>query len=315
MTESDIEAVVTGRRDAADGVVELTLAAVDGGPLPDWSPGAHIDLRLGGGLVRQYSLCGDPGEPGRWRIAVLHEPAGRGGSVYVHEELARGATITVSAPRNHFALLPAKRYLFVAGGIGITPLLPMIARAEAAGIAWTLLYGGRTRKSMAFAEDLARYGDSVLLRPQDEYGLLDLAAYLGEVTPDTLIYACGPGPMLDAVAAASAHWPPGSLRVEHFTPVDVGEPVRAEAFEVVLARSGLTVSVPPGCSILEAVEKAGVDVLHSCREGTCGTCETDVLDGRPEHRDSLLTEQERAAGETMFVCVSRSLGPRLTLDL
>jgi ferredoxin len=156
----------------------------------------------------------------------------------------------------------------------------------------------------------------VLLRPQDECGLLDLAGHLGEVAESgTLIYACGPAPMLDAVAKAAAHWPSDSVRCERFTPVDAGEPVRAGGFEVVLARSGLTVPVPPGCSILEAVEKAGVNVFYSCREGTCGTCETDVLDGAPEHRDSLLTKEERAGNETMFICVSRSLGPRLTLDL
>jgi ferredoxin len=173
---------------------------------------------------------------------------------------------------------------------------------------------------MAYADELARYGcdgegEKVLLRPQDEYGLLDLAGRLGEVRPGALIYACGPEPMLEAVAKAAAHWPSDSVRYERFTPVDAGEPVRADTFEVVLARSGLTVSVPPGCSILEAVEKAGVDAFYSCREGTCGTCETDVLDGEPEHRDSLLNEEERASNESMFICVSRSLGPRLTLNL
>jgi ferredoxin-NADP reductase len=312
---ADIEAVVTGRADAAEGVVELTLAAADGGPLPAWSPGAHIDLLLADGLVRQYSLCGDPGDPERWRIAVLREQAGRGGSAYVHDEIGCGAALAVSAPRNNFELLPASRYLFVAGGIGITPLLPMIARAEAEGTPWTLLYGGRTRASMAYTDELARYGSRVQMRPQDEFGLLDLADYLGQVEGRALIYACGPEPMLAAVTAAAAHWPTASLRCERFTPVDVGEPARADAFEVVLTRSGLTVSVPPGCSILEAVEKAGVNVLYSCREGTCGTCETDVVEGEPEHRDSLLTEQERASNETMFICVSRSLGPRLVLDL
>ena len=310
-----VEAVVTGRRDAAEGVVELILAAADGGPLPDWSPGAHIDLRLADGLIRPYSLCGDPAERGSWRIAVLRERAGRGGSEYVHEELAQGARLAVSAPRNHFELHPASRYLFVAGGIGITPLLPMIARAEAAGTPWTLLYGGRTRASMAFTEELARHGEKVQVCPQDEHGLLDLPRHLGDVVPGALIYACGPEPMLAAVAAAAEHWPQGSVQCERFTPVDAGEPARSGSFDVVLARSGLTVTVPPGCSILEMVERAGVDVLYSCREGTCGTCETDVLQGRPEHRDSLLTGQERAANETMFICVSRSLSPTLTLDL
>ncbi|WP_307846729.1 PDR/VanB family oxidoreductase [Actinospica durhamensis] len=313
---ADVKVVVTERVEAAVGVVSLTLGAVDGGALPPWSPGAHIDLHLREDLVRQYSLCGDPEDRAHWRIAVLRETGGRGGSVFVHDELAVGTALSVSAPRNNFALLPARRYLFIAGGIGITPLLPMIAQAHAEDAEWGLLYGGRTRGSMAFAKRLAtRHGARVQVRPQDEHGLLDLAAHLAEPDEETLIYACGPEPMLAAVAAASAHWPSGALRVERFTPVEVGEPVRADAFDVVLARSGTRVTVRPGCSILETVEAAGVDVLSSCREGTCGTCETAVLAGVPEHRDSLLTPDERESNEIMFICVSRSLSPELTLDL
>jgi ferredoxin-NADP reductase len=323
-----IETIVVGRRDAADGVVELTLAAADGAPLPAWKPGAHIDLHVAEApagapdeapspsLTRQYSLCGDPADRDTWRIAVLREPTGRGGSARLHDEIGDGARLSVSGPRNNFELLPAARYVFIAGGIGVTPLLPMIAQAEADGAEWSLLYGGRTRRSMAFAHELASaHGPKVAVRPQDEYGLLDLNTLLREYGTDTLIYACGPGPMLDAVANASKHWPPGSLRIERFTPIDAGAPARSESFEVVLARSGLALTVEPGQSILETADKAGVNVLFSCREGTCGTCETNVLEGTPEHRDSLLTEEERAGNETMFICVSRSLGPRLVLDL
>jgi ferredoxin len=169
---------------------------------------------------------------------------------------------------------------------------------------------------MAFCPELARYAaDRVQLRPQDQHGLLDLAEYLGDAQAGALIYACGPEPMLNAVAAASGHWPPRTLRVERFTPVEQDAPARSDSFEVVLARSGLTITVEPGRSILETVEAAGVNVLSSCREGTCGTCETDVLDGLPEHRDSLLTEEERVGNETMFICVSRCQGAQLTLDL
>ena len=314
---ADLKVVVIGREEEADGVVALTLAPVDGGSLPEWTPGAHIDLRLTDDLTRQYSLCGDPADHrGTWRIGVLREVAGRGGSAYVHDELAVGTTLAVSAPRNNFELLRAPTYLFIAGGIGITPILPMIAEAERSGADWTLLYGGRTRASMAFTKELARYGgDRVHLRPQDEHGLLNLTAYLGQVQPGTLIYACGPEPMLKAVAEACDHWPPNALRVERFAPIELAEPLLTDSFEVVLARSGLTVTVKPGRSILETVEAAGVNVLSSCREGTCGTCETDVLGGRPEHRDSLLTAAERAANETIFICVSRCLGDQLTLDL
>ena len=312
---ADLKVVVSRRVAAADGVVTLTLAPADGDTLPEWTPGAHIDLHLTDDLTRQYSLCGDPADRGTWRIGVLRELAGRGGSAYVHDELAPGTTLAASAPRNNFELHSAPTYLFIAGGIGITPILPMIAEAAASGADWTLLYGGRTSASMAFTDELAQHGDLVLLRPQDEHGLLDLAAYLGRVQHGALIYACGPEPMLKAVAEACDHWPPNALHVERFAPVELAEPVRGESFDVVLARSGLTITVEPGRSILETVEAAGVSILSSCREGTCGTCETDVLEGLPEHRDSLLTEAERASNETMFICVSRCLGARLTLDL
>ncbi|TLS47019.1 oxidoreductase [Streptomyces montanus] len=308
--------VVATRTPAADGVVSLTLRRPDGEPLPSWTPGAHIDLLLDGGLTRQYSLCGHPADHEAWRIAVLREPQGRGGSAYVHDHLREGATVRVRGPRNNFPLRPAARHLFIAGGVGITPVLPMVEAAEAAGADWRLLYGGRTRTSMAFLDRLAPYGDRVFVRPQDEYGLLDLAAFLGSPEEGTLVHACGPEPLLQAVHERCADWPPGTLGVERFAPARTVEGAGpAEAFEVVLARAGLTVTVPPDRSVLEAVEEAGVTVDFSCREGTCGTCETDVLDGTPDHRDSLLDEDEREAGDTMLICVSRSCGPRLVLDL
>jgi ferredoxin-NADP reductase len=205
----------------------------------------------------------------------------------------------------------SRRYLFIAGGIGITPIRPMLAAAQAAGAGWQLVYGGRTRESMAFATDLrAAYGDRVSIRPQDETGLLDLDGLLSGAGPDTAVYCCGPGPLLAAVQQRCA----SRLYIERFTPLP-GTGGQATAFEVELSGSGRTLRVPAGRSILEAVEEAGVAVLSSCREGTCGTCETAVLDGVPEHRDSLLTEAERAAGDTMFICVSRAKTARLVLDL
>ncbi len=309
---------VASRTLAADGVVCLTLRRPDGGPLPCWTPGAHIDVLLDsadGDLIRQYSLCGHPAERSAWQIAVLREPQGRGGSAYIHDHLRKGATVRVRGPRNNFPLRPAARHLFIAGGVGITPILPMVEAAEAAGADWRLLYGGRTRASMAFLDRLAPHGDRVLIRPQDEYGLLDLAAHLGEPQEDTLVHACGPEPLLRAVQEQCAGWPPGTLGVERFAPTRTAEPGPTGTFELELARSGLTLTVPPDRSVLETVEAAGIAVDFSCREGTCGTCETDVLDGRPDHRDALLTEDERAAGDTMLICVSRSCGPRLVLDL
>ncbi|MEU6275426.1 PDR/VanB family oxidoreductase [Streptomyces populi] len=314
----DTELVVARREPAADGVLALTLRHPLGAALPPWEPGAHIDLVLGPGLERQYSLCGDPADRGTWRIAVLREPDGRGGSAHVHERSGVGDRLRVRGPRNRFALVPAPCYRFVAGGIGITPILPMLAAAEAAGAGWTLLYGGRTRASMAFTGELGRYGDRVTLAPRDETGDLDLSSVLAGVSGvsgDTLVYCCGPGPLLDAM---EERCPAALLHVERFRPKarETDEEAHGDSeFEVVLERSGRTLTVAPGVSVLDTVRAAGVEVLHSCAEGTCGTCETDVLDGTPDHRDSVLTDAEREAGGTMLICVSRCLGERLVLDL
>jgi len=307
----EAELVVDRRDPAADGVLALTLRHPLGEQLPPWEPGAHIDVVLGPGLERQYSLCGDPADRTAWRIAVLREPAGRGGSAHVHGQLRQGDKVRVRGPRNHFALRPAPRYRFIAGGIGITPILPMLAAAEAAGAEWTLLYGGRTRESMAFTAELSRYGDRVTVAPQDESGLLDLAAVLDGVPEGTLVYCCGPGPLLDAV---EARCPAGLLHVERFAPKEQLAGENTE-FDVELAQTGTTVTVPADVSVLDAVRASGVEVLFSCTEGTCGTCETDVLDGTPDHRDSVLTDEEREAGETMMICVSRCRGKKLVLDL
>ncbi|MGI8331995.1 PDR/VanB family oxidoreductase [Actinomadura scrupuli] len=317
MTSPDAETtvVVAARDTLADGVAGLTLRDPGGGPLPAWEPGAHLDLLLESGLERQYSLCGDPADRHAWRVAVLLEPGGRGGSARVHG-LRPGALLTARGPRNHFPLVPAARYQFIAGGIGITPILPMVAAARAAGADWHLLYGGRHRRSMAFLGELAALGDRVAVRPQDETGLLDLDGPLGEPRDGTAVYCCGPEPLLAAVEERCAGWPPGALHLERFAPrpPEAGRET-GQGFEVVLARSGLTVTVAPGTSVLRAVEEAGVAVLSSCREGTCGTCETTVLEGVPEHRDSVLTGEERDTREFMMICVSRARGPRLVLDL
>lgn len=315
-TETDLDLLVAGRRDVAEGVVLLDLADPSGARLPAWAPGAHVDLVLSAELVRQYSLCGEVADRGTYRVGVLRESAGRGGSVAVHDGLVVGAPVHVRGPRNHFPLVASPRYLFVAGGIGITPLIPMLAEAEAAGAQWQLFYGGRSRTSMAFGDELtARYGQKVVLRPQDQEGLLDLPALLGSPSPDTLVYCCGPEPLLLAVEAACASWPAGSLHVERFSPKAQGEPVRSTSFEVELAASGRTVVVLPDQSILEAVEAAGLQVLSSCQEGTCGTCETPLLEGQADHRDSLLTLEEQQAQDTILICVSRAACPKLVLDL
>ncbi len=312
--EFEVDLVVRETESAADDVVAITLARPDGDALPDWTPGAHVDLVLADGLVRQYSLCGRPSETDAWRVAVLRAPESRGGSTAVHA-LPAGATVRVRGPRNHFPVVASQRYLFVAGGIGITPLLAMVHEVEAAGADWELYYGGRSLSSMAFVEELRAFGDRVHLVPQDEQGLLDLDAILGEPRADTLVYTCGPEPLLGAVEERCQHWPSGSLHLERFTPRATETPEEEQGFELVLQRSGKTVQVPPDRSVFDVVREAGVSVLGSCLEGICGTCETEVVDGDVDHRDSVLDEEERATNEVMMICVSRCRSARLTLDL
>ncbi|WP_086664071.1 PDR/VanB family oxidoreductase [Lentzea kentuckyensis] len=295
----------------ADGVVLLSLRHPDGLPLPSWTPGAHVDLVLTDGLIRQYSLCGDPRDTSVLRVAVLREEAGRGGSRHVHDVLAVGQLIEVLGPRNHFPLVEAPRYLFIAGGIGITPILPMIEQVAAAGQDWRLVYGGRTLASMAFRAELERHGN-VEIRPQDEHGLLDLPALFADLDDDTAVYCCGPEPLL---AAVEQHRATGSLHVERFAPKAGATAGPRQEFEVELARTGGVLRVPAERSILEVLEGSGVPVLSSCQEGTCGTCETGVLSGTPDHRDSLLTDDERQQGDVMMICVSRACSDRLVLDL
>lgn len=299
----------------AEGVLSLELVPTAGEALPVWEPGAHLDIGLGP-VSRQYSLCGDPGDRGRYRLGVLREPASRGGSAFAHETLRPGDVVEVTGPRNHFRLEPSPAYLFVAGGIGITPLLPMLAGAEANGAEWSLLYGGRSAASMAFTAELAAYGGRVTLHPQDRLGLLDLDGLLGEPRPGTLVYCCGPEALLAAVEQRMTGWPPGSLRLERFAaPVVERDPADEHAVEVVLAESGRSLMVGPDTSILQALVDDGVDVLHDCQDGICGACETKVIEGEVDHRDFVLSERERAANDCMMVCVSRACGKRLVLGL
>jgi ferredoxin-NADP reductase len=313
--EHEADLVVEAVDPVAEDVVTVTLADPAGASLPAWTPGAHVDLILAPDLVRQYSLCGNPSDSRRIRVGVLRSPDGRGGSAFVHEKLKPGATVRVRGPRNHFPLVGSPRYLFVAGGIGITPLLPMIAEADAAGARWSLVYGGRSRASMAFVDELAPYADRVTLVPQDEAGFPDLDALLGEPRPDTLVYCCGPEGLLAAVEARCAAWPSGALHLERFAAKPAESASEDTAFELELARSGLTIQVPADRSIFDAVQDAGISVLGSCHEGICGTCEQVVLEGDVDHRDSVLSAEEKASNESMMICVSRCRSDRLTLDL
>ena len=317
--ESSFELLVHRMTWEAEGVLSVELVHPDGKPLPAWEPGAHIDLHLGG-RIRQYSLCGDPADTTRYRIGVLNEPASRGGSAHVHGVLRPGATLTVKGPRNHFALVDAQAYLFIAGGIGITPLLAQARAATARGAAWQLWYGGRTRGSMAFGDELTALAtgeDTVTFHPQDQHGHLDLARILSQAGPGTQVYCCGPEPLLAAVESACDELGlRRRLHTERFAAVKVQPPDGGErSFEVRTRRSGLTVQVGPQQSIVDALEGAGITVETSCREGICGTCETAVLDGTPDHRDLLLSTEEQAGGRSMMICVSRCASECLVLDI
>ncbi|UNS95106.1 PDR/VanB family oxidoreductase [Streptomyces tubbatahanensis] len=287
-------------------VLALTLRAT-GEELAPWEPGAHIDLFVPNWLTRQYSLCGDPADRDAYRIAVRYDPLSRGGSEYLHRFLRPGRTLNVSLPRNHFPLVTASRYLFLAGGIGITPLLPMMRAAAAAALPATLLYVGPSADTMPFADELRRaHGDRVRIVETGRQGRPDLDTLAATLEPDTKVYCCGPAGML---AAAEAAFPAERLHAERFQPAarTFGPDT---AFEAVCARSASTVAVPAGVSLLDALSHAGHPLPAGCREGVCGSCDVTVLDGAPEHRDDIGAPQGH-----MYPCVSRALSPRLVLDL
>lgn len=305
------ELAVARRVDEADGVVSLHLVDPAGAPLPPWDAGSHVDVVLPDGTERQYSLSGLETE---WAISVLDVPDGRGGSAWIHANAHEGTALQVRGPRNHFALVTAQRYVFVAGGIGITPIIAMVREAERRGADWRLVYGGRSRASMAFANQLEQLGDRVRLVAQDVEGLIDIAEALGSPQVGTAVYCCGPEPLLQAVERECRSWPPNTLHVERFSaePVDTSHD---GSFEVVAKRTGISVLVPPDRSILDMLADHGIDIPTSCGEGVCGTCETGVLEGEVEHRDALLSDAERAENTVMMVCCSRARSARLVLDI
>lgn len=291
--------------------------------LPAFSAGAHIDLHLDtpqGLLVRSYSLLNDPRETHRYCLGINRDAHSRGGSSHVHAGLRVGDSLTISAPRNHFPLdETAPHNVFIAGGIGITPLLSMIARSQALGTPWTLYYTARTREQAGFLDRLeteaARAGRQVVLNFDQEPGgkLLDLKAIVAGLPAGAHVYCCGPIPMLQAYEQATAALPPERVHKEYFNAQQA--PASRGGFMVELARSRRTVQVPAGKTILDCLIEIHAEPPHSCREGVCGTCEVKVLSGTPEHRDMVLSDSERAANDRMMVCCSGSKGPTLVLDL
>ena len=314
--ESPLWLRVQGARYEAPGVTSYELASPDGMPLPAWDPGAHVDVHLPSGTVRQYSLCGDPADLSRYRIAVLELPDGRGGSREAHRELRPGRELRIGHPRLEFALADAQRYVFVAGGIGVTPILPMVREAERRGADCELVYAARAADRFAFRDELLALAGGRRARVRLVSGPLDVAAVVAE-SVGAAVHACGPSGLLDALSdAMAAAGRAGELRLERFVPTALAVPADGSGgFEVELASSGRLVDVPPDRSVLDAVRAAGVDVTSSCEMGICGTCETKVIAGEVDHRDDLLTDAEKAAGTSMLICVSRAACPRLVLGL
>lgn len=314
INEHDRHLVVRTKKMLTDEIVLLTLGSVDGSSLPTWTPGSHIDLILPNGLIRQYSLCGDTLDTDSWQVAVLRDHHSRGGSQFIHDQLGEGDRLWVTGPRNHFALVDADSYLFLAGGIGVTPLVPMAAAAERAGVEWSMIYCARNRDAMAFLPSLRdRFGERIIAHADDESGLFDLAAHFRNRDDEVHVYVCGPTPFLEAALAATAHRAEGSVHFERFAAL---EPTTENvAFEVELAATGTILNVPADKSVLEVLKENGVPVLSSCTEGTCGTCEVAVIDGTIDHRDTVLSSEEQDSGEMMMVCVSRCRSGKLILDL
>ena len=293
-------------------VVALTLV---GHELPRWHPGSHIDVHLPSGLVRQYSLCGDPDTRDAYRIAVRRIPDGGGGSIEMHG-LTLGTAVTTHGPRNAFPLTvpgygsPARQFRFIAGGIGITPILPMLGLARRRGIEWSMVYAGRSRDSLPFVDEVSAYGDRVAIRTDDIDGLPTADELLGDCADGTAVYACGPAPMVTAIRSALVGRDDVELHFERFAAPPV---VDGKEFAVSVASTGDTVRVAADETLLAALNRAGVHAPYSCQQGFCGTCRTRVLDGAVDHRDTLLTDPEREDG-MMLICISRA-NDHLTLDL
>ena len=311
---------VQAMRYEAEGVLTFELRPLQGGALAPAEAGAHIDLKLANGLLRSYSLCNAPGETHRYVVGVSRDTASRGGSRFMHEDLRPGEHIEVTGPRNHFSLdESAPHTVLVAGGIGITPLWAMAQRLQALGRPWALHYAARAATHAAFADALrALAPDAVHTHFDDECAgrLLDIRAIVAAAPPGAHFYCCGPVPMLRAFEDATAALPPARVHLEYFKAPEPPPPAAdaVQGFEVELARSGRVLHVSPGRSILDEMLDAGIDVPYSCMEGICGSCEIRLLAGEADHRDMVLSDAQKKAGESIMVCCSGARSPRLVLD-
>ena len=322
-----LNVVVAKRTREADGIVSFELRAIGEQTLPAFTAGSHLDVHVIGpagiALTRQYSLCNDPSERHRYLIAVLRDPASRGGSVALHDRLNEGDTLTVSEPKNHFPLVPAEHALLLAGGIGVTPLLSMAERLSQAGADFALHYCTRSVSRTAFIERIAKsaFADRVRLHVDDGDAAQRFVAArdLGVPKPGRHVYLCGPTGFIDHVlgAARGLGWPEAQLHLEYFgaRPAEAMAAEGERAFEVTLASTGRTYPIPAGESITQALARSGIHIPVSCEQGVCGTCLTRVLDGECDHRDMFLTAAEQAANDQMTPCCSRARSSRLVLDL
>jgi vanillate O-demethylase ferredoxin subunit len=299
-------------------VVLLELRAPNGAALPAFEPGAHLEIELPNGLVRHYSLVNDSRERDRYVLGVGRAAQGRGGSAFVHQSLRRGAVLKTSLPRNNFRLDPAaERFLFIAGGIGITPIMSMLRWCEAQQRPWRLVYASRNAQRAAFCETLQPLASQVRFHFDDQHSsVLDVKACLAEVQPGEHVYCCGPQPLMQAVQTHSSHLPDNNVHFEFFSvPDEPAGALAAGSFVVELRKSGQSLTIPPDKSVLDVLEAHGHKIPFSCREGLCRTCETTVCSGQPEHHDYVLSQEERNANRSMMVCVSRAVSPVLVLDL
>ena len=317
MSESALKVRVKRIGYEAESINSYELVSLDGGELPPFTAGAHIDLHLANGMIRSYSLVNDQSERHRYVIAVNNDAAGRGGSKLVHESLRAGQVIEISYPRNNFALREdAGHSVLIAGGIGITPLLSMMRRLEALGRSWELHYAARTRPMAAFLDELNALRSSNLHLTFDQEPpakMIDLASIVKSAPAEAHLYCCGPVSMLEAFEAAAADRPAGHVHVEYFKARE--KPASDGGFEVRLARSRQTIAVQPGQTILDALLSAGVNANYACSEGVCGTCETRVIEGTPDHRDLFLSREEQQANKSIMICCSGSKSPTLVLDI
>lgn len=309
---------VTAVRCEARDVAVIELRDPRGGELPPFSPGAHLEIRLSDSIVRHYSLCNHPAERERYCIGVGLARDSGGGSKLIHDTVKVGTTLTVSEPRNNFPLdLTADEFVFVAGGIGITPIMSMILQCEAAGKRWRLYYCARNRYRMAFYEDLQHISQGRCIFHFDDEAngaLFDASSVLGALPETTHVYCCGPGSLMSAVKDATSRHPQEKVHFEWFTAAEA-QKSDDKPFRVRIRSTGARYDVPPGRTILEVLEDNGLSIPCSCREGLCATCKTGVLSGVPDHRDHVMSDGERARGDQMLICVSRAVSDELELDV